>query len=142
MLMWTQITQIRTQYSSMLMNLSLFLVNNNIVQYPHIFVISSVRCVELDCWDGKGEDQEPIITHGKAMCTDILFKVHTLIVLHLPNDLLPHNVFLKCVSSLWCSELDIAFSKNIFFIALCIGCHPSHQRHCICYFRVPSYFVL
>lgn len=36
-----------------------------------------VRCVELDCWDGKGEDQEPIITHGKAMCTDILFKVHT-----------------------------------------------------------------
>ena len=35
------------------------------------------RCVELDCWDGKGEDQEPIITHGKAMCTDILFKVST-----------------------------------------------------------------
>ncbi|KAG7153698.1 1-phosphatidylinositol 45-bisphosphate phosphodiesterase-like, partial [Homarus americanus] len=31
-------------------------------------------CVELDCWDGKGEDEEPIITHGKAMCTDILFK--------------------------------------------------------------------
>ncbi len=31
--------------------------------------------MELDCWDGKGEDQEPIITHGKAMCTDILFKV-------------------------------------------------------------------
>lgn len=23
---------------------------------------------------GKGEDEEPIITHGKAMCTDILFK--------------------------------------------------------------------
>lgn len=33
--------------------------------------------MELDCWDGKGEDQEPIITHGKAMCTDILFKVNT-----------------------------------------------------------------
>ncbi|XP_016119536.1 1-phosphatidylinositol 4,5-bisphosphate phosphodiesterase beta-4-like, partial [Sinocyclocheilus grahami] len=32
------------------------------------------RCVELDCWDGKGEDQEPIITHGKAMCTDVFFK--------------------------------------------------------------------
>ncbi|TGZ46262.1 Phosphoinositide phospholipase C, partial [Temnothorax longispinosus] len=31
-------------------------------------------CVELDCWDGKGEDEEPIITHGKAMCTDILFR--------------------------------------------------------------------
>jgi hypothetical protein len=33
------------------------------------------RCVELDCWDGLGRDEEPIITHGKAMCTDILFKV-------------------------------------------------------------------
>lgn len=39
----------------------------------------SCRCVELDCWDGKGEDQEPIITHGKAMCTDILFKVNSLV---------------------------------------------------------------
>jgi hypothetical protein len=34
------------------------------------------RCVELDCWDGLGRDEEPIITHGKAMCTDILFKVY------------------------------------------------------------------
>jgi hypothetical protein len=34
------------------------------------------RCVELDCWDGLGRDEEPIITHGKAMCTDIVFKVH------------------------------------------------------------------
>jgi len=29
----------------------------------------------LDCWDGKGEYHgEPIVTHGKAMCTDVLFK--------------------------------------------------------------------
>lgn len=41
--------------------------------YSLIFIFA-YRCVELDCWDGKGEDEEPIITHGKAMCTDILFR--------------------------------------------------------------------
>lgn len=44
---------------------------------PCLILVCVLRCVELDCWDGKGEDQEPIITHGKAMCTDILFKVRT-----------------------------------------------------------------
>jgi len=35
--------------------------------------VNVFRCVELDCWDG--EDGEPAITHGKAFCTYIPFKV-------------------------------------------------------------------
>lgn len=47
---------------------------SKIADPKHLKLQFKNRCVELDCWDGKGEDEEPIITHGMAMCTDILFK--------------------------------------------------------------------
>lgn len=117
-----------------------------------------LRCVELDCWDGKGEDQEPIITHGKAMCTDILFKVNT----HTPqynagtwyqsvSGFL--NIVSECVPAPLCYVYDSAsimllffyFILNLFSLVLApvlTGCYPSNQGDSICHFRVPCYFVL
>lgn len=51
------------------------LTGKSSVEMYHQVLLSGCRCVELDCWDGKDSDMEPIITHGYTMCTEVLFKV-------------------------------------------------------------------
>ncbi|XP_043076490.1 1-phosphatidylinositol 4,5-bisphosphate phosphodiesterase beta-1-like [Puntigrus tetrazona] len=50
------------------------LAGNSSVEIYRQVLLSGCRCIELDCWKGRTTDEEPIITHGFTMTSEISFK--------------------------------------------------------------------
>uniref|UniRef100_A0A8C2FZ88 Phosphoinositide phospholipase C n=1 Tax=Cyprinus carpio TaxID=7962 RepID=A0A8C2FZ88_CYPCA len=57
------------------------LAGNSSVEMYRQVLLSGCRCIELDCWKGRTADEEPIITHGFTMTSEISFKVNAFISL-------------------------------------------------------------
>uniref|UniRef100_A0A673LTX1 Phosphoinositide phospholipase C n=1 Tax=Sinocyclocheilus rhinocerous TaxID=307959 RepID=A0A673LTX1_9TELE len=50
------------------------LAGNSSVEMYRQTLLSGCRCVELDCWKGRTAEEEPVITHGFTMTSEISFK--------------------------------------------------------------------
>ncbi|XP_036398442.1 1-phosphatidylinositol 4,5-bisphosphate phosphodiesterase beta-1 isoform X2 [Megalops cyprinoides] len=50
------------------------LAGNSSVEMYRQVLLSGCRCVELDCWKGRTAEEEPVITHGFTMTSEISFK--------------------------------------------------------------------
>ncbi|XP_078086490.1 1-phosphatidylinositol 4,5-bisphosphate phosphodiesterase beta-1 [Mustelus asterias] len=50
------------------------LAGNSSVEIYRQVLLAGCRCVELDCWKGRSTEEEPVITHGFTMTTEICFK--------------------------------------------------------------------
>lgn len=71
------------------------LAGNSSVEMYRQVLLSGCRCVELDCWKGRTAEEEPVITHGFTMTSEISFKV-----IHAVDTIksgLPLNFYLKLI---------------------------------------------
>nr|XP_023694872.1 1-phosphatidylinositol 4,5-bisphosphate phosphodiesterase beta-1-like isoform X2 [Paramormyrops kingsleyae] len=50
------------------------LAGNSSVEMYRQVLLAGCRCVELDCWKGRTAEEEPVITHGFTMTSEISFK--------------------------------------------------------------------
>uniref|UniRef100_A0AAZ3RB45 Phosphoinositide phospholipase C n=1 Tax=Oncorhynchus tshawytscha TaxID=74940 RepID=A0AAZ3RB45_ONCTS len=50
------------------------LAGSSSVEMYRQVMLAGCRCVELDCWKGRTTEEEPVITHGFTMTSEICFK--------------------------------------------------------------------
>lgn len=51
------------------------LAGSSSVEMYRQVLLAGCRCVELDVWKGRTTEEEPVITHGFTMTSEISFKV-------------------------------------------------------------------
>uniref|UniRef100_A0A8C5B4Y2 1-phosphatidylinositol 4,5-bisphosphate phosphodiesterase n=1 Tax=Gadus morhua TaxID=8049 RepID=A0A8C5B4Y2_GADMO len=59
--------------NSVLVHVMILAGSSSVEMYKQV-LLSGCRCIELDCWKGRTTEEEPVITHGFTMTTEISFK--------------------------------------------------------------------